>query len=333
MTSLRDKTVLFRELVAKAKGEIKHPLQSAPVQPANVGLNSRDHPARQFNARAKAVNDSLMIVTERLQKLAELIRARSVFTDPTSEINKLTYDIKHDLKGISDAVETLASTRAAANGQAGKNQSQIVNDLQTRLAAQSRSFAGLLEQRTSTLREQHARRSEYAGSSALSIRQRGAGSGLRERLRTGISLPDADDDDDDTGTALLLRTMEPTDTEAPDNEAESFAALVDRSQLQLQQDRSADDEYLTSRSNAVEELRATIEEVAGLYRRVNELVAMQEEVTIRIDADIEDIQVNVEEGHMELIKYLEGLSSNQWLLIKVLAIVLAFALFFVTVIA
>lgn len=70
-----------------------------------------------------------------------------------------------------------------------------------------------------------------------------------------------------------------------------------------------------------------------MYRRLNELVLMQEEMTVRIDANVEETLVNVDQGHNELLKYMDGLSSNTWLILKIFGILIIFALFFVSFVA
>ncbi len=74
-------------------------------------------------------------------------------------------------------------------------------------------------------------------------------------------------------------------------------------------------------------------QIATMYRRLNELVLVQEEITMRIDSNIEDTVVNVEEGHKELLTYMDGLQSNQWLILKIFAVLIVFAILFVTFIA
>jgi hypothetical protein len=151
-----------------------------------------------------------------------------------------------------------------------------------------------------------------------------AGAGVRGGAagRGGVSLPKF--------TALLSagggdETATETDGEAGRAQQQA-QTLVERGGAQR-------NEYLASRAAALKTIQSTTEEIAGMYKRLNLLVHMQEEMTMRIDANVEETVVNVDEGHQELVKYLEGLSSNQWLVIKVFAVVIAFAILFVTVIA
>lgn len=44
----------------------------------------------------------------------------------------------------------------------------------------------------------------------------------------------------------------------------------------------------------------------------------------RIDANVEDTSMNVNAGHLQLMKYYNGLSSNRSLILKVFATILVF---------
>lgn len=70
-----------------------------------------------------------------------------------------------------------------------------------------------------------------------------------------------------------------------------------------------------------------------MSRRLNELVLVQEEMATRIDANVSESLIHVEDGHKELLGVLDGLSSNQWLILKVFAVLIVFAVFFVGFIA
>ena len=236
---------------------------------------------------------------------------------------------------------------SATQGQDELSRKQIINDLKAKLAAKSQSFTSLLETRTQSLRAQHSRRAQLVGTARpdAHLRKRGAASrGLSQRLMPGLSGLD-DGNDGNENTSLLdmnrgagVRLPEDSDTDmdsqrdADSNmDAPAFAALLQRGQVQVTD--GDEDAYLSARADAVENIRATIEEVGSMYRRLQEMVLQQEEMTVRIDADVDESLVHVEEGHNELLKYLDSLSSGQWLLLKVLAIVLIFAIFFITVLA
>lgn len=49
----------------------------------------------------------------------------------------------------------------------------------------------------------------------------------------------------------------------------------------------------------------------------------------RIDANVEDTQLNVEAAHTEILKYFQSVSSNRWLMIKIFLVLVVFFIVFV----
>jgi syntaxin 5 len=101
--------------------------------------------------------------------------------------------------------------------------------------------------------------------------------------------------------------------------------------MQLFNDTS--DSYLQSRAQAVESIESTIHELGDMYKRLVSIVGMQEEITLRIDANMDATLINVESGHNELLKYFDRMSSNRWLIMKIFAVLIAFLVFFMVFIA
>ncbi|ORX78554.1 t-SNARE [Basidiobolus meristosporus CBS 931.73] len=61
------------------------------------------------------------------------------------------------------------------------------------------------------------------------------------------------------------------------------------------------------------------------------MVAEQREAVQRIDANVDDIEMNVSGAQKELLKYYAHISSNRWLMAKIFAIIVVFFLIFVVV--
>lgn len=53
----------------------------------------------------------------------------------------------------------------------------------------------------------------------------------------------------------------------------------------------------------------------------------------RIDANVEETQLNVEAAHGEILKYFQSVTSNRWLMIKVFAVLIVFFIIFVVFVA
>ena len=56
-------------------------------------------------------------------------------------------------------------------------------------------------------------------------------------------------------------------------------------------------------------------------------------MTMRIDENVEDALANVDAGQAQLLKYLNTISSNRWLIMKVFFVLMVFLVFFLVFIA
>ncbi len=59
----------------------------------------------------------------------------------------------------------------------------------------------------------------------------------------------------------------------------------------------------------------------------------QGEMAQRIDENVEETLANVDSAKAQLMKYLNSISNNRWLVLKVFAVLMAFMLLFVMFIA
>ena len=62
-------------------------------------------------------------------------------------------------------------------------------------------------------------------------------------------------------------------------------------------------------------------------------VQEQGELAIRIDENVDTTLANVDSAQAQLLKYLNSISSNRWLVMKVFAVLLVFLIIFVVFIA
>ena len=62
-------------------------------------------------------------------------------------------------------------------------------------------------------------------------------------------------------------------------------------------------------------------------------VQEQGELTIRIDENVDDTLANVDSAQAQLLRYLNSISSNRWLVMKIFAVLLVFLIIFVVFIA
>lgn len=101
-------------------------------------------------------------------------------------------------------------------------------------------------------------------------------------------------------------------------------------QLQLIDEQ---DSYIQSRADTMQNIESTIVELGSIFQQLAHMVKEQEETVQRIDANVEDTQLNVEMAHSEILKYFQSVSSNRWLMIKIFLVLIIFFIIFVVFLA
>jgi len=93
------------------------------------------------------------------------------------------------------------------------------------------------------------------------------------------------------------------------------------------------DSYMQSRAEALQNVESTILELSNIFTQLATMVSQQGELAIRIDENMDDTLANVEGAQGALLKYLNRISSNRWLMIKIFFVLIIFLLIFVVFVA
>ncbi|CAH9090449.1 unnamed protein product [Cuscuta epithymum] len=117
------------------------------------------------------------------------------------------------------------------------------------------------------------------------------------------------------------------------NDGESQPLLQQQQQQQQQQMVPLQDSYMQSRAEALQNVEATIHELGNIFNQLATLVSEQGEIAIRIDENMEDTLANVEGAQGALLKYLNSISSNRWLMIKIFFVLIFFLMIFLFFVA
>jgi syntaxin 5 len=75
----------------------------------------------------------------------------------------------------------------------------------------------------------------------------------------------------------------------------------------------------------------TIVELGSMFQQLATMIKEQEEQIQRIDSNIDDVDINVNQAHSELLKYFQSVTSNRWLMIKVFMVLIVFFIVFIVV--
>ncbi|XP_039976339.1 syntaxin-5a isoform X3 [Xiphias gladius] len=294
----RDRTLEFQSACKSLQGRQQNGVQ--PSKPALSALRQRS----DFTVMAKRIGKDLSNTFAKLEKLTILAKRKSLFDDKAVEIEELTYIIKQDINSLNKQIaqlQDLVRSRGAPGGRHIQTHSNtIVVSLQSKLASMSNDFKSVLEVRTENLKQQRSRREQFSqppvSSSPL----------MANNFKSSVLMQD--------------------ETRSLGDVAIDMDSQTNPLQLQLIDEQ---DSYIQSRADTMQNIESTIVELGSIFQQLAHMVKEQEETIQRIDANVEDTQLNVEAAHTEILKYFQSVSSNRWLMIKIFLVLIIFFIIFV----
>ncbi|KAF9786922.1 t-SNARE [Thelephora terrestris] len=337
---VQDRTNEFRACVESIRNRSTTPSRNAEQKQRLLHSQAKDSPKSEFTRLASAIAKDINSTTIRLGKLAQLAKRKTLFDDRPVEISELTYIIKQDIAGINKQIAALQthvkqqniqkSAKTLEGKQVDEHNSNVVMLLQSKLASTSMTFKDVLEVRTQNMKESRDRTEQFMHTTSSATTQAPPNSLLfNQRDGTEVS-----------GDGSLLRYDKKGKGRAQHNEDILAMDLISAEegvpnqnggafmQMQLMEQQ---DNYIQSRSTAIESIESTIAELGQIFTQLAQMVAEQRETVQRIDADTVDIAANVSGAQRELLKYYASISSNRWLMLKVFGVLIVFFLLFVLV--
>jgi syntaxin 5 len=284
---------------------------------------------------ASTIGKDISSTTIKLGKLAQLAKRKTLFDDRPVEISELTFIIKQDIANVNKQIAALQSYVKQRNAQASKSpegkqleehNNNVVMLLQSKLADTSMTFKDVLEVRTQNMKESRNRTEQFMYSTATAAQS--ASSSMLYNSRPD-PMGDGSPSRDPKGKG---RAPQNGDVLALDlDSAEEGIGGSQRGAFQQMQLVEQQDTYIQSRSTAIESIETTIAELGQIFTQLATMVAEQRETVQRIDADTLDIAANVGGAQRELLKYYASISSNRWLMLKVVGVLIVFFLVFILV--
>uniref|UniRef100_A0A8C6LAS4 Syntaxin-5 n=1 Tax=Nothobranchius furzeri TaxID=105023 RepID=A0A8C6LAS4_NOTFU len=240
----------------------------------------------------------------KLEKLTILAKKKSLFDDKAVEIEELTYIIKQDINSLNKQIaqlQDLIRSRSAPGGRHIQTHSNtIVVSLQSKLASMSNDFKSVLEIRTENLKQQRSRREQFSQPPVSSSPM------MANNFKSSVLMQD--------------------ESRSMGDVAINMDSQSNPLQLQLIDEQ---DSYIQSRADTMQNIESTIVELGSIFQQLAHMVKEQEETIQRIDANVDDAQMNVESAHTEILKYFQSVSSNRWLMIKIFLVLAVFFIIFV----
>ena len=88
---------------------------------------------------------------------------------------------------------------------------------------------------------------------------------------------------------------------------------------------------MQSREAAIHQITQDIQGLSSMFGQLAAMVQEQGEMALRIDDNVDNVVSNVDAAQAQLLKYLQTISNNRWLALKVFGILLIFVLLFIFV--
>lgn len=271
-----------------------------------------------------------------LQRLALLAKRKTLFDDRPVEITELTYVIKQKVSKITNNIgelQAFVNTTMKGGGSWGSKKSEsqlnehsqnVVGSLKLKIQDVAVGFQEVLELRDQNIKASKSRTEQFISSTSSSVRDSSNSPLYGGRLQQQQTNASSESYAENPYNAALEKDMN-----NPYAGGEDYLALPQQQNAVLLEEQQ--DQYLSQRNNAVEAIESTIQELGGIFSQLATMVAEQGETVQRIDANTEDISLNVSGAQRELLKYYARVSSNRWLMIKAFGIIIFFFLIWVLV--
>ncbi|KAJ6720554.1 SYNTAXIN-31 [Salix viminalis] len=339
-TKYRDRTAEFQSITQTLKkiGGITpfHQTQSHQAHnssPSKPLLSSITR--SEFNKKASLIGSGVHETSHKISRLAQLAKRSSMFNDPTVEIQELTVLIKNDITALNAALTDLQTIQNMEIADGNYSEDRLVHsttvcdDLKSKLMSATKRLQDVLTTRTENIKAHENRKQIFS---------------------TNVSRENP-----------FLRQAKPM-TEPPpwSNPSNAFAnsqpsalppngvqvgnqlrrrSAVDNTPSQhmemsmLQQVNPRQENYTESRAVALHNVESTISELGGIFTHLATMVAEQGELAIRIDDNMDESLNNVENARGALLRNLNRISSNRWLMMKIFAVVIFFLVVFILFVA
>lgn len=257
-----------------------------------------------------------------------------MFDDPAVEIQELTAVIKEDITALNAAISDLQALcnshteSSSQSKQSSEHSLTVVDNLKNRLMNTTKEFKEVLTLRTENLKVHENRRQLFTANAPKEknpfVRQRPLAFNNKSDASTSAT-PWGNN-----ATAPL-----PLSIPRGGRNEETLATSSSHQAMQHQQQQMVplQDSYMQSRAEALQNVESTIMELGSIFTQLATMVAQQGEIALRIDENMDETLGNVEGAQGALLKYLNRISSNRMLILKIFFVLVIFLLIFIVFVA
>ncbi|XVF34780.1 hypothetical protein REPUB_Repub18cG0088100 [Reevesia pubescens] len=241
----------------------------------------------------------------------------------------MTSVIKQDITALNSAVVDLQLLCNSQNESGNissdttSHSTTVVDNLKNRLMSTTKEFKDVLTMRTENMKVHENRRQLFSSTASKDstnpfIRQRP----LATKSASSSSVSPPPWANGSASSSQLFQSNQ------ADGESQPLVQQQHQQQIVPLQDR-----YMQSRAEALHNVESTIHELSNIFTQLATMVSQQGELAIRIDENMDESVANVEGAQSQLVRYLNSISSNRWLMIKIFFILILFLMFFLFFVA
>jgi len=248
-----------------------------------------------FFVAAKQISRDIYATHEKLEKLAKLASSTSLFNDPVHDIQELTYMIKKDIAALNAKLEGVKNlSEKSKNPQSQMHSEQVLGSLSLKLQDTTKQFRQVLATRSENYKKQQESRKLFTGKYSLTNQKADAASALYHPAASSASDP-------------------------------GLGSEQSQDQLMVANPLRYDGR---ERLEAIQEIERTMTDLNKIMVDISVMVDEQQVVMERIDTNVNDSMVHVDRAQSNLLKVLEGVSSDRGLILKLFFILVVFCIIF-----
>jgi syntaxin 5 len=342
---IQDRTPEFRAILSETTRRMRSApnSQRASLLSASEKRSANGSPTprqrSEFARQAADIGRGITGTMAKLERLAQLVRRKTLFDDRPVEINELTFVVKQDLAALDKSIRDLQALNIAqgagsgkAGAQEGEHNKNVVFLLSAKVKNIGAQFKETLETRTKIMAQTRSRKENFLSSVGASASPQAGTPGrtdspLYQVPQQGQLSQGKPFGGQVNGAQADILSLDPSS---------SSSALTrhqgpNQQQLFMMEEGNQPNVYIEERGQAIDMISQTINELGSMFVQLAQMVQEQGEQIQRIDADTEDVLENVEGAQAELLKYLSRVSGNRWLIAKMFGVLMIFFLLWVLI--
>ncbi|KAF3433496.1 hypothetical protein FNV43_RR24598 [Rhamnella rubrinervis] len=335
-STYRDRTSEFRSLsdTLKKIGGIT-PVDRAENVPVPSNTSPPPSSRSEFNKNASRIGLGIHETSLKIARLAQLAKRSSMFDDPIVEIQELTALVKNDITALNVALTDLQTIQnmEIADGNYSEDKvghsTAVCDDLKGRLMGATKQLHDVLTTRTENIKAHENRKQIFSANAARE-------NPFKQPAKTLSEPPPWSSSSNAPGSAqppALPSSGAQVGNQLRRRLAVDSPPTQQMEMSMLQQVVPRQENYTQSRTVALHNVESTISELGGIFTHLATMVAQQGELAIRIDDNMDESLANVEGAHSSLLRHLNQITSNRWLLIKIFAVLILFLIVFIVFVA